>query len=56
MFCYFQVYRKVIQLYIKTYFFFKFYFMLLQNIEYSSLYYTVGNCWLSILYVVMYIY
>ena len=26
------------------------------TIEYSSLFYTVGPCWLSILYMVVYIY
>ena len=31
-------------------FFFKFSFLLLHNIEQSSLCYTVGACWLSILY------
>ena len=28
---------------------------LLQDFEYSSLCYTVGPCWLSILYIVVYI-
>ena len=30
-------------------------YRLLQNIEYSSLCYTVGPCWLSILYIVVHI-
>ena len=30
-----------------------FHYSLLQDIEYSSLYYTVGPCWLSILYVIV---
>ena len=28
---------------------------LLQNIEYGSLCYTLGSCWLSILYTVVYV-
>ena len=32
-----------------------FHYSLLQGIEYSSLCYTVGPCWLSILYRVVYI-
>ena len=48
----FQVYNKVIQLYIYMYlFFFRFssHLGLLHNVEQSSLCYTVGPCWLSIL-------
>ena len=43
MLCYFQVYSKVIQLHIHIYLFFQslFLYRLLQNIEYSSLCYTV---------------
>ena len=33
--------------------YFIFPYSLLQNIEYSSLCYTVGHCWLSIVYIVM---
>ena len=40
--------------YIYIYFFqILFPYMLLQNIEYSSLCYTVGPCWLSILYLLV---
>ena len=56
MLCQFQVYSRVIQLYIYMYIFFfqiLFPYRLLQNIEYSSLCYTVGPCWLSILYIVV---
>ena len=62
----FQVYSKVIQLciciythtYIYILFLFQilFHYRLLQDIEYSSLCYTVGPCCLSILYVVVCIY
>ena len=31
-------------------------YRLLENIEYSSLCYTVGPCWLSILYIIVCIY
>ena len=51
MLCLFQVYSKVIQLYIYRYLFFSqtiFPFMLLQNIEQCFLCYRVGCCWLSI--------
>ena len=49
-YCYFQVYSKVIQLYI--YFFpILFPYRLLQDIEYSSLCYTVNSCCLSNLYI-----
>ena len=53
------MYREVIQLYIHkciyiyTYIFFfyiLFHYRLLQGIQYSSLCYTVGPCWLSILH------
>ena len=41
----FLVYSKVIQLYIDIFFFhILFHYGLLQDIEYSSLYYTVGHC------------
>ena len=45
------MYSKVIQLHISMYLFFLILFpcSLLQSIEPSSLYYTVGPCWLSIL-------
>ena len=58
MLCSFQVYNKVIQLYIHMYFFFQIFFpcRLLQNIEYTSLYYTVGPFWLSILDTVVCVY
>ena len=63
----FQVYRKVIQIYIYIhiyvykcvylYILFQslFHYRLLQDTEYSSLCYTVGPCCLSILYIVVYI-
>ena len=44
MLCSFQVYRKVIELYIHIYPLSG----LLQNIDYSPLYYTVGPCCLFI--------
>ena len=49
--CSFEVYSKVIQLYIHVSILFQilFPFRLLQNIEQSSLCYTVGPCWLSVL-------
>ena len=53
MLCYFLLYGKVVQFYIQTHkysFSYFFHYSLLQDIEYSSLYYTVGPC-LSILYV-----
>ena len=56
----FQMYSKVIQLYfiyIYMYSFFQiiFSYRLLKNTEDSSLCYTVDPCWLSILYIVIYI-
>ena len=55
----FQVYSKVIQLYIYIYisilFQFLFHNRLLQDTEYISLCYTVGPCYLSALYVAVYI-
>ena len=46
MLCQFQVYSKVIQLYIYIYIIFQilFHYRLLQDIKYSSLCYTVGHC------------
>ena len=45
-----------VQLYIYLYpYLYLYLYRLLQNIEYSSLCYTVGPCWLSILYIVMYV-
>ena len=56
MLCEFQVYSKVILLYIYiniyTLFLYSLPYMLLQDIEYS-LCYKVGPCWLSILYIVV---
>ena len=49
MLYYFLVYSRVI---IYMYIFFLFHHSLLQDIEYSSLCYTVGSCCLSILYLV----
>ena len=49
-----QVYSKVIHLYMYMYLFFFqiiYPFRLLQNIEHRSLCYTVGPCWLSILFI-----
>ena len=48
MFCQFQVYHKVIKLYVHAYLFFLDFFILLIT-EYSSLCYIVGLCWLSII-------
>ena len=57
--CWLQMYSKLIQLYIQTFyiciyiyiiFYIPFHYGLLQDIEYSSLCYTVGPCCLSILY------
>ena len=55
MLCVFQVYSKVIQLYIYIYIYFQilFHYRLLQDIEYSSLCYTVGPCCLPILYILV---
>ena len=55
MLCYFLVYSKVIQLYIHIRILLHtlFHYDLLQDIEYSSLCYTVGPCCLSILYIVV---
>ena len=51
----FQVYSKMIQLYISIYIIFQilFHHRLLQDIEYSSLCYTVGPCSLPTLYIVV---
>ena len=57
MLCLFQVYNKVIQLYIYRCLFFSqtiFPFRLLQNIEQRFLCYRVGRCWLSILNTAVY--
>ena len=51
-----SVIHTYINIYIYIYIYFiqiLFSFRLLQNIEYSALYYTVGPCWLSILYIVV---
>ena len=50
-----QVYRNVIQLYIYIYilFWILLYYRLLQDTEYSFLCYTVGPCYLFILYIVV---
>ena len=63
MLCYFQVYSSdsviypylYLYLHLHLYILFQilFPYRLLQNIEYSSLCYTVGPCWLSILYIVV---
>ena len=47
---------SVIYIYIYIYILFQilFSYRLLQNIEYSSLCYTVGPCWLSVLHIVVY--
>ena len=55
----FQVYNKVIQLYTHTYIYIyilfqiSFYYRLLRGIEYGSLCYTAGPCYLPILYVLV---
>ena len=54
MSCYFQVYSNVIRLY-TCILQILFPYRLLQNVEYSSLCYTLGSYWLSILYVIVYI-
>ena len=48
----FQVYSKVIQLYMYTYIIFEniFHYRLLQDIDYSSLCYTVKFCYLLQIY------
>ena len=53
----FQVYHKVIQFYVIYVYSFSdsFPYRLSQGIEYSSLCYTVDPCWLSILYIVVFI-
>ena len=40
---------------IYIYMYFRFFspYMLLKNSEYNSMYYTVGPCWLSVLYIVV---
>jgi len=53
MFCKFYIYSAVIQLYIYIIFQTLFPHRLLQNIKYSSLCYTVGPSWLSILYTIV---
>ena len=54
MLCQFQ--QKISVIYISILFQIIFPYRLLQNIEYCSLCYTVGLCWLSILYIVACIY
>ena len=53
------IYSKVIQLHTHTYSFsdsqILFSYMLLQDIKYCPLCYTVGPCWLSVVYIVVYI-
>ena len=46
----FQVYNKVILLYIEKYLLFFKFFPYLGKIEQTSLCYTVGPCWLSVIY------
>ena len=53
MLCQFQVYNRLIQLYIYIFFQILSHYRLLQGIEYSSLGYIVGPCCLSLLYIVM---
>ena len=59
MLCWFLLYSKVIQLYINKYkyiyilFYILFHYGLSQDIEYSSLCYTVGPCCLSFLYIIV---
>ena len=56
---YVYIYVCVIYIYINKYIYILFQILfpyrLLENIEYSSLRYTVGPCWLSILYIVVWI-
>ena len=47
--------RKVIQIHTHTHTHY-FPYRLLQNIEYSSLHYVIGPCWLTILYIKVCIY
>ena len=42
--CYYQLYSKVVQLYINIFFHSIFHYGLSQDIKYSSLCYTVGPC------------
>ena len=53
----FPVHSKVIQVYIYTYIIFEviLHYKLLQDIDYSSLCYTIGPCCFSTLYIVVYI-
>ena len=46
---------SVIHIYIYIYFFFYifFHYRLFQDIEYSSMCYTIGPCWLSVLYIIV---
>ena len=54
MSCFLQVYSQVVQLCIHTYLFqILFPYRSLQNTEYSSLWYTVGPCCSSILYIIV---
>ena len=57
MLSWFQVYSKMIQLYIYIYIRFQilFHYRFLQDIDFSSLCYIVGPCCLSLLYIVVYI-
>ena len=47
---------SVIHIYMYILFHIHFHYSLLQDIEYNSLFYTVGSCCLSILYIVVCIY
>ena len=51
-----ELYSKVIQIYLFIYIFqILFHYSLLQDVEYSSLCYTVGPCCLPILYIVVFL-
>ena len=49
------IYILYVYIYMHMYILFQifFYYRLLQNIEYSSLWYTVGPCWQSIVYILI---
>ena len=57
MFCESLLYSKVTQLYTyrHSFFYILFHYGLSQDIEYSSLYYTIGPYCLTILYIIVYI-
>ena len=55
LFIYIFIFHLYVYIYIYSFFYILFHYSLLQDIEYSSLCYTVGSCCLPVLYIVMYI-